>query len=82
MLKAIVNLIQDGNSNLAACSSVNDLKILHSDLLKEEFFLFPAFSKKSGGTLFSAFRGARCVERGEWFRICIRYLVCATPPTV
>ena len=34
-------------------------------------FLSPAFSKKSGGTLFSAFpwcvvRGAWCVVRGAW----------------
>ena len=35
----------------------------------------PAFSKKSGGTLFSAFRGA-------WFRIFSRYLVPLTPPTI
>ena len=62
-----MNLIQDGYSNLAACSSVDDLKILHSSILKDEFFLFPAFSKKSGGTLFSAFGGAQCVERGSGF---------------
>ena len=28
--------------------------------------LSPAFSKKSGGTLFSAFRGAWSVARGAW----------------
>ena len=39
------------------------------------FLLSPAFSKKSGGTLFSAFRSA-------WFRIFSRYLVPSTPPTV
>ena len=37
--------------------------------------LSPTFSKKSGGTLFSAFRGA-------WFRNFSRYLVPLTPPTV
>ena len=37
----------------------------------------PVFSKKSGGTLFSAFR-----VRGAWFRIFSRYLVPLTPPTV
>ena len=37
--------------------------------------LSPAFSKKSGGTLFLAFRG-------EWFRISRRYVVPLTPPTV
>ena len=30
------------------------------------FFLSPAFSKKSGGTLFLVFRGAWCVVRGAW----------------
>ena len=44
--------------------------------------LSPAFSKKSGGTLFSVFRGAWCVLRGAWFRIFSRYLVPLTPPTV
>ena len=39
-------------------------------------FLSPAFSKKSGGTLFSAFRGAWCVVPNFW------YLVPLTPPTV
>ena len=29
-------------------------------------FLSPAFSKKSGGTLFLVFRGAWCVVRGAW----------------
>ena len=52
--------------------------------------LSPAFSKKSGGTLFLAFRGAWCVARGAWcvargtwcvargawFRIFSRYLNC------
>ena len=28
--------------------------------------LSPAFSKKSGGTLFLVFRGAWCVARGAW----------------
>ena len=37
--------------------------------------LSPTFSKKSGGTLFSAFRGA-------WFRNFSRYFVPLTPPTV
>ena len=40
-----------------------------------KILLSPAFSKKSGGTLFSAFRSA-------WFRIFSRYLVPSTPPTV
>ena len=31
---------------------------------------------------FLAFRGAWCVVRGVWFRICSRSLVCVTPPTV
>ena len=30
------------------------------------FLLSPAFSKKSGGTLFLVFRGAWCVVRGTW----------------
>ena len=30
------------------------------------YFLSPAFSKKSGGTLFLVFRGAWCVVRGAW----------------
>ena len=30
------------------------------------FLLSPAFSKKSGGTLFLVFRGAWCVVRGAW----------------
>ena len=30
------------------------------------FLLSPAFSKKSGGTLFLVFRGAWCVARGAW----------------
>ena len=47
-----------------------------------ERFLFPAFSKKSGGTLFSAFRGAWCLARGAWFWVFSRYLVPLTPPTV
>ena len=38
-------------------------------------FLYPTFSKKSGGTLFLAFCGA-------WFWIFSRYLVPLTPPTV
>ena len=33
------------------------------------FLLPPAFSKKSGGTLFSAFRGAYCVVRGSGFLV-------------
>ena len=44
--------------------------------------LSAAFSKKSGGTLFLVFRGARCVVRGAWFRIFSRYFVPLTPPTV
>ena len=39
------------------------------------FLLSPAFSKKSGGTLFLVFRGA-------WFQIFSRYFVPLTPPTV
>ena len=31
-----------------------------------EYLLSPAFSKKSGGTLFLVFRGAWCVARGAW----------------
>ena len=31
------------------------------------FFLSPAFSKKSGGTLFLVFRGAWRVVRGAWY---------------
>ena len=42
----------------------------------------PAFSKKSGGTLFLVFRGAWCVGRGAWFRVFGRYFVPLTPPTV
>ena len=38
-------------------------------------FLSPAFSKKSEGTCYLAFRDT-------WFRVCSRYLVSATPPTV
>ena len=38
----------------------------------------PAFSKKSGGTLHSAFR----CDRGTQFRISSSYLVPATAPTV
>ena len=30
------------------------------------FLLSPAFSKKSGGTLFLVFRGAWCMARGAW----------------
>ena len=36
-----------------------------------DVLLFPAFSKKSGGTLFSAFRGALCVVRGSEFLVAI-----------
>ena len=46
------------------------------------FFLSPAFSKKSGGTLFLVFRGAWCMARGAWFRVFSRYFVPLTPPTV
>ena len=35
----------------------------------EDDFLSPAFSKKSGGTLFSAFRSAWCVVRGSGFLV-------------
>ena len=45
-------------------------------------FLSPAFSKKSRGTLFAAFRGAWRVAHGAWFRIFSRYLAPLTPPTV
>ena len=45
-------------------------------------FLSPAFSKKSGGTLFLVFRGAWRVVRGAWFRVFSRYFVPLTPPTV
>ena len=51
--------------------------------------LSPAFSKKSGGTLFWVLRGAWCVARGAWrvargawFRVFSRYFVPLTPPTV
>ena len=51
--------------------------------------LSPAFSKKSGGTLFLVFRGAWCVARGAWrvargawFRVFSGYFVPLTPPTV
>ena len=58
--------------------------------------LSPAFSKKSGGTLFLVFRGAWCVVRGAWcvvrgawrvvrgawFRVFSGYFVPLTPPTV
>ena len=44
--------------------------------------LSPAFSKKSGGTLFLVFRGAWRVARGAWFRVFSRYFVPLTPPTV
>ena len=46
------------------------------------FLLSPAFSKKSGGTLFLVFRGAWCVVRGAWFRVFSGYFVPLTPPTV
>ena len=60
------------------------------------FLLSPAFSKKSGGTLFLVFRGAWCVvrgawrvargawrvARGAWFRVFSGYFVPLTPPTV
>ena len=60
------------------------------------FLLSPAFSKKSGGTLFLVFRGAWCVVRGAWcvvrgawrvvrgawFRVFSVYFVPLTPPTV
>ena len=35
-----------------------------------KYFLSPAFSKKSGGTLFLVFRGAWCVVRGTWRVVC------------
>ena len=42
-------------------------------LIKSQLFvaalLSPAFSKKSGGTLFSAFRSAWCVVRGSGFLV-------------
>ena len=46
------------------------------------FLLSPAFSKKSGGTLFLVFRGAWRVVRGAWFRVFSGYFVPLTPPTV
>ena len=46
------------------------------------FLLSPAFSKKSGGTLFLVFRGVWCVARGAWFRVFSGYFVPLTPPTV
>ena len=42
----------------------------------------PAFSKKSEGTRYWTYRCALYVTRGAWFRVYIRYLVSATPPTV
>ena len=36
---------------------------LHKELFS---LLSPAFSKKSGGTLFLVFHGAWCVARGAW----------------
>ena len=44
--------------------------------------LSPTFWKKSGGTLFLAFRGAWRVVCGAWFQIFSRYRVPLTPPTV
>ena len=38
-------------------------------------FLSQAFSEESEGTWYLAFRDA-------WFRVCSRYIVSATPPTV
>ena len=38
-----------------------------SSLVVVVVLLSPAFSKKSGGTLFSAFRSAWCVVRGSGF---------------
>ena len=35
-------------------------------VMNKLLFLSPAFSKKSGGTLFLVFRGAWCVVRGAW----------------
>ena len=39
-------------------------------LMLANFLLSPAFSKKSGGTLFLVFRGAWCMVRGAWCMVC------------
>ena len=57
--------------------------LIHKTTFFKYFFLLsPAFSKKSGGTLFLVFRGAWRVVRGAWFRVFSRYFVPLTPPTV
>ena len=58
------------------------LVIIHQILAELWPFLSPAFSKKSGGTLFLVFHGAWCVVRDAWFWIFSRYFVPLTPPTV
>ena len=42
--------------------------IILNDCIRVLYLLLlsPAFSKKSGGTLFLVFRGAWCVARGAW----------------
>ena len=62
---------------------------LEVKLRSYDVLLSPAFSKKSGGTLFLVFRGAWCVvrdawcvARGAWFRVFSGYFVPLTPPTV
>ena len=46
-----------------ACSQLVGLYLFPSCVT---MLLSPAFSKKSGGTLFLVFRGAWCVVRGAW----------------
>ena len=45
------------------------VKIPTDAVLKYFVLLSPAFSKKSGGTLFLVFRGAWCVVRGSEFLV-------------
>ena len=47
-------------------SQLNKLESTFAILQKCAGLLSPAFSKKSGGTLFLVFRGAWCVARGAW----------------
>ena len=44
----------------------NQLGSVLQDTKRNFALLSPAFSKKSGGTLFLVFRGAWCVARGVW----------------
>ena len=65
---------------MAAMAAI--LKIFFTSSSEGKAYLSPAFSKKSGGTLFLVFRGAWGVVRGAWFLVFSRYFVPLTPPTV